>query len=160
MGPFNALTGWLFYFAPSLIAWYRAKHGKPIVGSVRTIFIYNLVIGWSGVGWVLMLANAFGKDPVAWFLRRYVHHFVTSGPAPTRPQGGLPYGTPAAQACGQCGGSGTVMCSSCSGRGSWYNPPSGASGTAQLQTCPACASSGRLRCPYCGGSGRVAGPIG
>jgi hypothetical protein len=159
VGPLNALSFWLLYFAPSLIAWYRAKHGKPIFGTVGPIVFYNFLLGWTVVGWFLMLANAFGYNPVAWFVLRFGKHLTTSGPAPTGPQGGLPSGTPGAAVCGQCGGSGSVMCSTCGGRGSWYNPPSGASGIAQLQTCSACTSSGRLRCPYCGGSGRVAGPI-
>jgi hypothetical protein len=158
MGLFNGLSFWLLYFAPSLVAWYRVRHGGALVGSLGGIVIINFLIGWTVIGWFLMLANAFGVNPVAWVVLRFGHHLTTSGPAPTGGQVPLP-GTPTDVLCGQCGGSGSMMCSSCGGRGSWYNPPSGASGVAQLQTCGACTSSGRLRCPYCGGSGRVAGPI-
>jgi hypothetical protein len=94
VGPINALASWLLYFAPSLVAWYRAKHGKPISGTVGGITANNLLIGWTVIGWFLMLANAFGYDPVAWFLLRFAKHLTTSGPAPTGPQGGLPSGSP------------------------------------------------------------------
>ena len=160
MGPINALASWLVYFAPALVAWYRTRQGKPVFGSVGRIFAFNLLIGWTVIGWFLMMANAFGYNPVAWFVLRYAKYLIGSGPAASIPQGGPSLGAASAAICGQCGGSGTVMCTTCGGRGSWYNPPSGASGVAQLQTCTACTSSGRLRCPYCGGSGRVAGPIG
>jgi hypothetical protein len=159
VGPFNALSGWLLYFAPTLIAWYRSKNGKPIEGTVGRIGLFNFLIGWTVVGWFLMLAEAFGYNPVAWFVLKFAKQLTTSGPAPTFPQGGQPAGSPGTVACGQCGGSGSMMCSTCNGRGSWYTQPSGASGSSQLQTCPACTSSGRLRCPYCGGSGRLAGGI-
>ena len=160
MGLFNGLTFWLIYFAPTLVAWYRVRQGGAIVGRLGGIALINLLIGWTVIGWFLMLANAFGVNPVAWFVLRFGHHLTTSGPAPTGGQDNFPASaTATGVACGQCGGSGSVMCSSCGGRGSWYNAPTGAAGVAQLQTCGACTSSGRLRCPYCGGSGRVAGPI-
>lgn len=90
MGPFNGLTFWLSYFAPSLIAWYRVKNGKPIFGTVGQIVLYNLLIGWTVVGWFLMLANAFGYNPVAWFVLRFGKHLTTSGPAPAGPRGAPP----------------------------------------------------------------------
>jgi hypothetical protein len=161
MGFISAITFWLSYFAPSLIAWHRVKNGKPIVGSIGSIVVINFLIGWTVVGWLVMLANAFGYNPVAWFVLRYGKHLTTSAPGPAGSQGGLPpSGTPPATLCGQCSGSGFIKCSTCSGRGSWYNPPSGESGVAQLQTCTACSSSGRLRCPYCGGSGHAARGLG
>jgi len=155
---FNGLSFWLLYFAPALIAWYRVRHGGAIVGRLGGIAVINALIGWTVIGWFLLLANAFGLNPVAWFVLRFGQHLVSSATAPTGGQTDLP-ATSRDVACGQCGGSGSIMCSTCGGRGSWYNPPSGERGVAQLQTCPACTSSGRLRCPYCGGSGRLAGPI-
>ena len=160
MGLFNDFAWWVIYFAPSLVAWYRVKQGGTIVGSLGGIVFLNAIIGWTVVGWVLMLANAFGVNPVAWLVLRFGQRLTTSGSAYTGGQGNVPATSTSTDVpCGQCGGSGSITCSSCGGRGSWYDPPTGASGVAQLQTCGTCTSSGRLRCPYCGGSGRLAGPI-
>jgi len=156
----NALFFWLLYFAPSLIAWYRKKNGKPMALSFGQIVLFNLMLGWTVVGWFLMLAAALGYNPVAWFVLRFGKYLTTSGPAMSAAQAGAPSGSSSGGTCGQCGGSGSMMCSSCNGRGSWYNQPTGEHGVAQLQTCSACMSGGRIRCAYCGGSGRVAGPIG
>lgn len=114
MGFINALTFWLSYFAPSLIAWYRARNGKPIIGSVGFIVVINFLIGWTVVGWLVMLANALGYNPVAWFVLHYGKHLTTSRAAGPSSQGGLPpSGTRSAVLCGQCGGTGYVRCSSC-----------------------------------------------
>jgi hypothetical protein len=40
------------YFVPTLVAW-----GKPQVGSV---FLLNLLLGWSLIGWVIALIWALG----------------------------------------------------------------------------------------------------
>ena len=161
MGVGNALVLWVLYFAPTLVAWYRTRRGKAVVGSIAQIFVFNLILGWTVVGWILYMANAFGTNPVAWFVLRFVK------PAPSGPGMVFPHPTaassggsrPSAVSCSQCGGAGSMTCSSCGGRGSWYEAPTSATGVAQLHTCPACTSSGRIRCPYCGGSGRVPGPI-
>jgi hypothetical protein len=156
MGFGNALFFWVLYFAPTLIAWYRKRRGSPVAGSVGQLFTINLLLGWTVVGWILPLANAFGLNPVAWIAPRLVKA------APSGPGLPLRQTTPSSSAtvsCSQCGGSGSMTCSSCGGRGSWYDAPTGATGVAQLHTCPACTSSGRIRCAYCGGSGRVPGPI-
>jgi len=160
MGVGNALFFWVLYFAPTLVAWYRTRHGKPIVGSVGQILWFNLILGWTVVGWIIYMAAAFGANPVAWFVLRFFKP-AASGPAlPSSPTAGSPAGHAAsAVSCSQCGGSGSMTCSSCGGRGSWYEAPTTATGVAQLHTCPACTSSGRIRCSYCGGSGRVPGPI-
>lgn len=151
----RGLIFWSLYFAPTLIAWFRVRQGKPLVTTLRQIFFFNFLIGWTVVGWILVLANAFGLNPVAWIAPRLVK-VLPAGQA-----GNTPTGTPSSSQttgapCSQCQGSGSLTCSSCAGRGSWYDPPQGEQGTAQLRTCPACVSSGRLRCTYCGGSGRAA----
>jgi hypothetical protein len=155
---FNGLSFWFIYFAPTLIAWYRVRRGGAIIGSLLGIGFINLLIGWTVIGWFLMLANAFGINPVAWFVLRFGQHLPAARPAAVAGQSHAPSGSSSVM-CGQCGGSGSITCSRCGGRGSWYNPPTGASGVAQLETCGTCSSSGRLRCPYCGGSGQVAGGI-
>jgi hypothetical protein len=56
------------YFAPTLVAW-----GKPQVGSV---FLLNLFLGWSLIGWVVALIwalpgeRARPRDAI----ERYPHH--------------------------------------------------------------------------------------
>ena len=154
MGLINGLTFWIFYFAPTLIGWFRVRQGKPIVGTLKQLFFFNLLIGWTGVGWILFMANAFGYNPVPWMALRLAK-VLPAGPAGSMPQG-MPLSSGNAATCSQCGGSGSMMCSACGGRGSWYEAPQGATGTAQLMTCTACVSSGRIRCPYCGGSGHTA----
>lgn len=161
---FSGLSFALCYFIPTILAWYRKRSGYPILGTLRQIFFFNLLTGFTILGWFLMLAQAFNRNPVAWIAARLANPLIkygrTGAPAPSASGGGTPAGSPSSMSCSACGGAGSVMCSSCSGRGSWYNPPTAATGVAQLQTCPACTSSGRIRCMSCGGSGRTPGPIG
>jgi len=151
----QGLFFWLLYFAPTLIAWFRVRQGKPLVNSLKQLFFFNLLVGWTVVGWFLVLANAFGFNPVAWTALRLAK-VLPAGQPGSAPQGAPGSSPGGGSSCSQCQGSGSLTCSSCSGRGSWYDPPQGEHGTAQLRTCPACMSSGRLRCTYCGGSGRAA----
>lgn len=60
----------LMYFAPTLIGWYRVRQGKRLIYSVRQLFLFNLLIAWTVVGWFLLLANALGFNPVAWIAPR------------------------------------------------------------------------------------------
>ncbi len=60
------LAGGILYFAPTLVAVARHRGAAPLT------FSFNLLLGWTGVGWVL-----------AWFLAladRRVHICVTSPP--------------------------------------------------------------------------------
>ena len=159
---FNTLTEFLCYFAPAFIALGRKSQGKDVVlPSIGQFFLYNLLIAWTVVGWFLLLAMAFGKNPVPMMVKVFVgKKALEQGFAPPSPQG--PWRGPSSSmvTCYTCGGSGSVSCSTCQGRGSWYTQPTTANGTSQLQTCSACGSSGRLRCMGCDGSGRVPGPIG
>jgi hypothetical protein len=63
------LAGGIVYFAPTLVAAARHRGAAPLT------FSFNLLLGWTGVGWVL-----------AWFLAladRRLHIYVTSpGPMP------------------------------------------------------------------------------
>jgi Superinfection immunity protein len=161
---FSGLSFALCYFIPTIVAWIRKRMGMPTLLTLRQIFFFNLLTGFTILGWFLMLANAFNRNPVAWVVARLANPLIkygNTGALPPPAGGGAgPAGGTSRTSCGACGGSGSMMCSSCGGRGSWYNPPTTATGSAQLQTCPACTSSGRIRCMSCGGSGRVPGPIG
>ena len=147
------IIGWIIYFAPTGIAWYRQREGQPIVGTVVMIGFINFFLGWTGIGWLLALANALGYNPVAQFAPKLAKFLVDNGfaqnpgqgaPPPNAPQGGP--ATPGQATCGQCGGSGTLPCSTCNGRGNWYEQPQLATGTAEHKSCGACTGSGRIRC--------------
>jgi hypothetical protein len=60
------LVGLFLYFLPSLLA---ARRQVPNAGSV---FVLNLFLGWSLIGWVIALAMAFRDAPGP----------LSSGPAP------------------------------------------------------------------------------
>src|SRR5438132_8528743 len=84
MGVGNVFVFWVIYFAPTLIAWFRNRRGKPVFGSIGQIFVLNLLLGWTVVGWILTLANAFGLNPVACIVLRIFKA------APSGPTKGLP----------------------------------------------------------------------
>jgi hypothetical protein len=156
------LLAWLIYLAPTALAWYRQREGQPIVGTLGMIAFINVVLGWTGVGWLLALANALGYNPVAQIAPKIAKFYSTGAPPGSPPnfgQGAPPgQGGPTAPGqvtCGQCGGGGTMTCSTCGGRGNWYEQPQLATGSAEHKSCGACIGSGRIRCQYCGGSGRI-----
>ena len=149
---FSTMFQWFMYLLPTIVAWIRLRMGKPVVGSLGLLFTLNLFAGWTVVIWILVMANAFGYNPVPSIALKVAKLLPASGPAGpmTAPQTGA--FASAGQICSQCGGSGTMRCSQCQGRGSWYTQPTTAYEVAQLQTCGACMSSGRIRCGYCGGA--------
>jgi hypothetical protein len=51
--------GLTLYFLPSIIARSRQHH------NLTSIFILNLLLGWSFIGWVVALVMAFSNPPVA-----------------------------------------------------------------------------------------------
>lgn len=50
--------GFLMYFLPSLIALARNKR------DILAIFLLNLFLGWSVIGWIVALVWAAKNDPV------------------------------------------------------------------------------------------------
>ena len=148
---FSAMSQWFMYFLPTIVAWVRLRMGKQLPLSLGQIALFNLLLAWTIVVWILLMLNAFGLNPVPWVAIKVAKLLPASGPAgPITPQGGS-FSSQGGQVCGQCGGSGSVMCSQCQGRGSWYTQPTHADEISQMQTCGYCMSSGRIRCPYCGG---------
>lgn len=151
----SALSQWFMYFLPTVVAWLRLRSGKTIPLSLGQMFLFNLMIAWTVVGWILLMINAFGYNPVPWIALRAAKVLSASGLAGqagpmTAPQAGS--FSSQGQICSQCGGSGSMSCSQCQGRGSWYTQPMSANEVSQLQSCSYCMSSGRIRCPYCGGA--------
>ena len=48
------LAGGILYFAPTLVAVARHRGAAPLT------FYFNLVLGWTGVGWVIGLVPRLG----------------------------------------------------------------------------------------------------
>jgi hypothetical protein len=48
--------GFLFYFLPSIIAAARSKR------DLASIFVLNLLLGWTAIGWVIALIWALKVD--------------------------------------------------------------------------------------------------
>jgi len=159
----ETLFGWLIYLAPTILAWYRQRQGLPIVTTVGSIALFNVLLGWTGIGWLLSLANALGYNPIAQFAPKLAQFLIDHGFAQTPGHNAPPPGPnaspgapgPGQVTCGQCSGAGTMTCSTCNGRGNWYEQPQLAAGSPEHKSCGACIGSGRIRCQYCGGSGRI-----
>jgi hypothetical protein len=141
----------LLYFAPIIVGLLRRSGNLPM------LLLLNVLLGWTVVGWlfawtfVFPTLNALFIRTLLLFLPKGAVQALPGQPRPA------PGGTDAPRAvapCATCGGGGTQTCSSCAGRGSWYEQPQTATDVAQLRHCGACTSSGRVRCVSCGGSGR------
>ncbi len=144
----GGLTFLIFYLSPTLIAWYRAQQGKSIVLPLGKLFFFNLVLGWTVVGWVLALANAFGFNPIAPVARAMAKGMAPGGvaamnPGPMTSESGNLLG----RTCPTCGGQGRMTCTGCNGSGQRYEG-------AGLTTCSLCLGQRTVQCT-CGGSGRV-----
>ena len=56
--------------------------------------------------------------------------------------------------CGICSGDKRIRCSTCQGRGWWWEAPTTAEGQGHTIYCSLCVSSGWLQCTGCNGTGR------
>ncbi|HUG08892.1 MAG TPA: superinfection immunity protein [Acidimicrobiia bacterium] len=85
----------VLYFLPSIIA--RKKH------NANSVFVVNLFLGWTLIGWIVALAMAANNPPTS------SPAVVQSPPAPTAESGGrtCPFCAedirPAAVVCKHCG---------------------------------------------------------
>lgn len=68
------LIGVGLYFLPSLIAVARRTH------NVTGIFLFNLFLGWTGVGWVIALLVAICSSP--WYYWYYPPYAPGACPPP------------------------------------------------------------------------------
>lgn len=147
----SAMSQWAIYFLPSIIAFIRIRRGKTVPIPMTLFLFSNLFLAWTVVVWILLMMNAFGLNPVPQVAIWLVKVLPKSGGMPMNaPQESG--ASPQRQLCGQCGGTGSMPCSQCQGRGQWYSQPTSANEVAQLQRCSHCMGSGRIRCPYCGGA--------
>jgi hypothetical protein len=147
----SAMSQWAMYFLPSIVAWFRKRAGKEVPFSMSYFLVFNFLLAWTVVVWILLMLNAFGLNPVPWLAVQLAKVLPSSGPV-NRNASQADEGTSSPVVCGQCGGTGTIPCTVCLGRGSWYTQPTGEHGVAQLDGCNYCTRSGRIRCPYCGGA--------
>jgi hypothetical protein len=51
------LISLVLYFLPSMVATLREKRNAP------AIFVLNLLLGWSVIGWAVALVRSMIKDP-------------------------------------------------------------------------------------------------
>jgi hypothetical protein len=58
------LISLLFYFLPSFIAWARHHHNSA------AIFIVNLLLGFSMIGWIIALVWAFSNPSPIIYINR------------------------------------------------------------------------------------------
>ena len=145
----------LFYFAPVFIGAYRRTQGKAKSWPAWGLFLVVLLTGWSVIGWLFALRMAFRDKELPW------DALASSGGG----GGGSGHGgwTPPPQgdapaepsSCMQCGGSGTLTCPSCHGRGSWWEGPQTADGVGSPAHCSYCTSSGKVTCGSCRGTGKA-----
>lgn len=66
------LLGVGLYFVPTLVAIGRQTH------NATGIFLFNLFLGWTGVGWVIALLIAICSSPYP----RYLHYYYPPPPPP------------------------------------------------------------------------------
>ncbi len=144
----RGLIFWACYFVPTFIAWFRVRQGKAVVTSMGQLFTFNLLLGWTVVGWFLALANALGRNPVAWTALRLVK-VLPAGQAGNGPRGNAgPYQGAATDSprCNQCGGSGQMTCPSCLGQRGHWEMPQTAEGSSRWVQCGYCIGRGTAQC--------------
>lgn len=157
----SLLTG-LVYWSPSLGAWWRRRRDRAIPSrSVWFVAACNLLIGWTGIGWVIcwvMVLSSGMKSGFSGVLSVLMSGASAGSSAPSAGGSNISYErstAPQATNCTHCSGSGRTTCPSCHGRGQWWEAPTTADGVGQPAHCQYCVSSGSITCSNCGGSGRV-----
>jgi hypothetical protein len=58
--PFFFGFGFLFYFLPTIVACVRERHDR------LSVFLLNLFLGWSLIGWVIALVWALRSDRIVY----------------------------------------------------------------------------------------------
>ena len=142
------------YFLPSLAGW-LVSYSSGTELPLRRLFVINLLIGWTGFGWLYcwfwlyakMLA-ARGAGGVSGSAASATA--MTSTPPPTYQPSS--YEPQQRQPCGSCGGSGRTTWWSCGGQGGQWRQPVTATDTASWVACGSCMS-GKVSCTSCSGSG-------
>jgi Superinfection immunity protein len=145
----KGLIFWLAYFSPSIVGFIR-KVEKP-----WALLLLNALAGWTIVGWFMSWTYVFP------WARALFQRFIIAIAGGTKAAGGGPGpmnaaadGSQAQRTCPN-GANGRMTCRQCQGKGSWYQAPTTATGTAELARCSYCSGSGNVQCTVCGGSGRV-----
>ena len=147
----------LLYFAPLIVGILRRRANGPR-GNLAQVVVLDVLLGWTIVGWLFAWVFVFPKLNDL-FAATIIKLFggkggAAAGPGAPQPAYGEGQSSQGGSPCGHCGGSRVQTCPQCQGRGSWYEQPQTATGTAQLVQCSYCISSGRVTCQTCAGSGR------
>ncbi|HTA62630.1 MAG TPA: superinfection immunity protein [Bacteroidia bacterium] len=71
-GFFFILLGIALYFLPTIIAWNKSY--------ILAIFLINILVGWTILGWIILLIVAFIKSPQK---QIYWHHTVPAADTKT-----------------------------------------------------------------------------
>lgn len=77
----SAMSQWFIYFLPSIVAWTRLRMGKAVPLSLGQIFVFNLLVAWTVVGWILLMANALGYNPIPWVVFKVLKFMPGGGGA-------------------------------------------------------------------------------
>ena len=152
------------YLAPFLVSMGRWRRDpNSVASSLQFIFFINLVLGWTGVGWLLAwwlaLRRRSRPEPLqTGWVGPPLDKPIWSGEAETRtpessepawvppPKTGWVDPSPFRYTCPTCQGSGRMECRSCRGRGTWWVPPTTATGSGRWEGCTACQRSGQVQC--------------
>lgn len=148
----------VMYFLPSLAGWLLSQATTAEL-PLRRIFLMNLLVGWTGFGWVfcwiwlvVKLVPARAAQSGGGGHGPGTATGTTNTPPPTSdtPRS---YEPPERKPCGSCGGTGRTTCWSCGGQGGQWRQPVTATDTASWVACGGCTSSGKVTCSSCNGSG-------
>ena len=146
------LLFWLVYFLPTIVGVIRKVPNRWF------LFFANLTTAWTIAGWFyawLLVSPSLQRG-----FRRLILAIAkpggNSGGAPRPQNSGYDFGAEGQQQriCPN-GANGRMICPQCGGKGSWYLPPTTATGTAELERCSYCLGEGSVQCTLCGGTGQV-----
>ena len=76
------MSQWAMYFLPSIVAFIRLRMGKKIHLSLGFLILLNLLVAWTVIGWILMMADALGYDPILWVISKLIRFWPGGGVAP------------------------------------------------------------------------------
>jgi hypothetical protein len=146
----------IIYFLPVFVAF--SRRNDEGADSPWRVLVVDLFLGWTILGWLyawsLALRGYTPSTSTMWNPQAGDGPTFSAGPA--QPVwGSAEPAAPRKCRCTTCGGTGQQQCKMCNGRGTWYEPPQTASGTAVLAGCDYCTRSGRIRCQTCHGRGEV-----
>lgn len=140
----------LGYFAPVFIGAFRRWRDPSSSWLAWGLFLIVLLTGWTVIGWRWALRMAFRDPPLPEWLKKAPAGDGGGGSPGEQPDLSFDLSEqPAPSSCDARGGSGTQICSPCSGQGQWYQEGQPRSrdycGARDQQTCSSCGGTGKGR---------------